>query len=331
MAGTIAEQYQGRWRGILIRLGIDETFLTNKHGPCPICQGKDRFRFDDKDGRGTYYCNGCGAGDAVQLLQRVFGWNIRETIDEIKAVAGEIDAQPFKLPIDNEARRAALNLVWAEAKSQATLIKYVTGRGIPDDTLMGLTTVRGTDRLFNSTTKLYSSGVVSLIQAPDRIPVSIHRIYGPVDADPPGGSKREKKIMPPLGTITGGAIRLGEPTDHLCVAEGLESGLAVRAIMNNTPTWCGISANGMKAMVLPKDLRQLDIFLDRDASFTGQLAGYTLAHDYLRLNCKCKVRVFVPGRLGEDPLDCYDIMVDAYQDRTPMWAVIDGGGSEEDS
>ena len=42
---------QGRWRSILAVLGADEKTLSGKHGPCPMCGGRDRFRFDDKEGR----------------------------------------------------------------------------------------------------------------------------------------------------------------------------------------------------------------------------------------------------------------------------------------
>ena len=54
----LKESAQGRWYGILTQLGIDSAFLKNTHGPCPACGGQDRFRYDDKDGHGTYYCNG---------------------------------------------------------------------------------------------------------------------------------------------------------------------------------------------------------------------------------------------------------------------------------
>lgn len=40
----------GRWRAILLSLGVNERALSGKHGPCPLCGGRDRFRFDDKDG-----------------------------------------------------------------------------------------------------------------------------------------------------------------------------------------------------------------------------------------------------------------------------------------
>ncbi|MDI5829610.1 hypothetical protein MJN51_36035, partial [Salmonella enterica subsp. enterica serovar Kentucky] len=35
-----------------------------RHAPCPACGGKDRFRFDD-NGRGSFICNQCGAGDGL--------------------------------------------------------------------------------------------------------------------------------------------------------------------------------------------------------------------------------------------------------------------------
>ena len=49
----VREVAQGRWRSILTVLGIDERALSGKHGPCPMCGGKDRFRFDDREGRGA--------------------------------------------------------------------------------------------------------------------------------------------------------------------------------------------------------------------------------------------------------------------------------------
>ena len=65
----IVETARGRWPEILAVAGIDESHLTNKHGPCPICGGKDRFRFDDLEGRGTFICTHCGAGDGLKLLE----------------------------------------------------------------------------------------------------------------------------------------------------------------------------------------------------------------------------------------------------------------------
>lgn len=42
----------GHWPHILSALGI-KVPPAGRHGACPACGGKDRFRLDDKEGRGT--------------------------------------------------------------------------------------------------------------------------------------------------------------------------------------------------------------------------------------------------------------------------------------
>ncbi|HAT1597688.1 TPA: hypothetical protein I8Y58_002953, partial [Legionella pneumophila] len=75
---------QGQWPKILSALGIDKSYLKNKHGECPVCGGKDRFRFDDKEGRGTFYCNQCGSGNGVKLLQNFHRCSYLEAIKKVE-------------------------------------------------------------------------------------------------------------------------------------------------------------------------------------------------------------------------------------------------------
>jgi hypothetical protein len=70
--GTV-ERATGRWREILPQLGVDPWFLVNKQGPCPVCGGKDRFRWDDRDGTGSYFCNQCGPGSPRRSVGRRSG------------------------------------------------------------------------------------------------------------------------------------------------------------------------------------------------------------------------------------------------------------------
>ena len=65
----------GRWPGVLTAFGVPAAMLVNRHGPCPLCGGTDRFRFDDRHGNGEDYCNGCGAGDGFRLLEKHLGWD----------------------------------------------------------------------------------------------------------------------------------------------------------------------------------------------------------------------------------------------------------------
>ncbi|WP_284443672.1 primase-helicase zinc-binding domain-containing protein, partial [Escherichia coli] len=60
----------GHWPRILPALGIQ--VLKNRHQPCPVCGGSDRFRFYDREGRGPWYCNLVGAGYGRKPGETVF-------------------------------------------------------------------------------------------------------------------------------------------------------------------------------------------------------------------------------------------------------------------
>jgi hypothetical protein len=82
----VREQSSGRWREILTRLGVCLP-AGKKLGPCPACGGKDRFRFDDKDGRGTWFCNQCDpkAGDGFELIKKVKQCSFSEALAFVKS------------------------------------------------------------------------------------------------------------------------------------------------------------------------------------------------------------------------------------------------------
>jgi putative DNA primase/helicase len=86
------ERARGRWPEILSRFGIDRKFLRNRHGPCPLCGGKDRFRFDDLDGSGSYICNQCSAskghGAGIRLLMKFRDWDFKTAVTEIDRLIG---------------------------------------------------------------------------------------------------------------------------------------------------------------------------------------------------------------------------------------------------
>ena len=86
----VKETARGNWPHVLKQCGVHGRFLKNSHGPCPGCGGEDRFRFDDKDGRGTFYCNQRTppAGDGFDLLRHVHGWTFPETVREVAAALG---------------------------------------------------------------------------------------------------------------------------------------------------------------------------------------------------------------------------------------------------
>ncbi|AMG66546.1 TOPRIM and DUF927 domain-containing protein [Providencia stuartii] len=82
----VKQKANGNWSSILSQVGADVPL--NTHTACPHCGGKDRFRFDDKDGNGTFICNQCGAGDGLDLVQRVLGGSVTEAAYEVAGMIG---------------------------------------------------------------------------------------------------------------------------------------------------------------------------------------------------------------------------------------------------
>jgi putative DNA primase/helicase len=92
------ERARGRWRHVLGSLGVSADYLDGKHHGCPICRaGKDRFRFDDRDGDGTWICSHCGAGDGIMLVQAIRGVDFRGAAELVCSVIGG-DAPPEPSP-----------------------------------------------------------------------------------------------------------------------------------------------------------------------------------------------------------------------------------------
>ena len=83
----VAALANSRWTQILTNLGVNPELLTNQHSQCPGCDGKDRFRFDDQEGRGTFICSqGSGellAGDGFDAL---IHFNIAQDRSEALAI-----------------------------------------------------------------------------------------------------------------------------------------------------------------------------------------------------------------------------------------------------
>lgn len=77
----ITAQAVGKWDYIFQSLGIEVG--NGKHCPCPVCGGKDRFRFDNQNGRGTYICNQCGSGDGLELIKNYCQCDAKEASNKV--------------------------------------------------------------------------------------------------------------------------------------------------------------------------------------------------------------------------------------------------------
>ncbi|EFN4608584.1 primase-helicase zinc-binding domain-containing protein [Escherichia coli] len=131
------KQACGHWPRILPALGVK--VMKNRHQACPVCGGSDRFRFDDKEGRGTWLCNQCGAGDGLKLVEKVFGVKPSEAAKKVNAVTGNlppvapevIAAAEAETEADRQAA-AALAVRLMEKTHTASGNAYLTRKGFPD-------------------------------------------------------------------------------------------------------------------------------------------------------------------------------------------------------
>ena len=85
-----------RWPDILGFIGVSVPASPRTHTACPACGGKDRFRFDD-NGRGSHFCNQCGAGDGLDLIAKVRCCDIT-TAAQLAADALGIDYRTAEMP-----------------------------------------------------------------------------------------------------------------------------------------------------------------------------------------------------------------------------------------
>ena len=79
------------------------------------CGGKDRFRLDDKEGRGTWFCNQCGNGDGLDLVRLVTGRSVKEVAGMVSEVLALPEVQDK--PLCQPGKR------WREKRPEQTAIR----------------------------------------------------------------------------------------------------------------------------------------------------------------------------------------------------------------
>lgn len=301
-----AHAAKGKWRGILLELGLPEACLRDRHGPCPLCGGSDRFRWDNKAGGGTYICNQCGAGDGMRLAMEFTGRTFQEVATRIDQIVGNMkpDAQAPKQDLTDDQRRAQLREVWAASVPVAegdTVHRYLCSRGVGDKLYPAALRFARAARDGLGGVRPCMVAMVGVYgekteKGGPRYS-SMHRTFLRSDGSGKADIEKPRQFMP--GKLEPGAcVALSEfKGGTLGIAEGIETAMAASALFN-VPVWAALNATLLAKWVPPAGCDDVAIFGDNDPKFGGQHAAYALAH---RLSVKgCAVTVSIPDLPGTD-------------------------------
>ncbi|MFV7496742.1 primase-helicase zinc-binding domain-containing protein [Klebsiella michiganensis] len=259
------KQACGHWPRILPALGMK--VIKNRHQACPVCGGADRFRFDDKEGRGTWFCNQCGAGDGLKLVEKVFGISASEAAGKVNAVTGHLPpvAPEVMAAADagTEADRkaaAALAVRLLEKTRPATGNAYLTRKGFAGRECLTLTTSHKTGGV------AYRAGDV-VVPLYDGTGALVNLQF--INAE---GLKRTLKGGQVKGAchLIDGQKQAGK---RLWIAEGYATALTVHHLTGETVMVALSSVNLLSLASLARQKHpacQIILAADRDLNGTGQ-------------------------------------------------------------
>ncbi len=324
------------WKAPLSVLGVNPRYLTGKHCPCPLCGGKDRFRYTDYLGNGDYICNQCGNGDGVDLLMKLNGYTFTDTVGVLAdylGIATDTTKTPVKTPVSRSKRvlnekqantpkdniKRIQGFLWgAKPISKCSPAgNYLINRGID-----WLSVCENLHSLFYSELDYWTAtddkpfkvgtypAMIGKITDINGELMGVHITY----LENRNGIFRKAEIINPntgkrlpakkmqtryCGALRGASIKLYTPTDKLAVCEGIETALAVRE-MFSLPVWCCLSAGGLKSVALP-NIKTLYIVGDNDENETGRNACRDLSNRAIASGLS--VKYWQPENIGDDALD----------------------------
>lgn len=302
MSPDIRPMMLGKWRPALLALGLPEEFLdVRQHGPCPMCGGKDRYRWTNWQERGGYICSQCGHGDGFTLAMGALGMSFRETVEALRAWLGEAPVHRPYIARTSERRPEIVGLT-ARCKrilaSSATCdaveaaARYLEARGLAGTPAKDIRAHAGVDYLRAGQGKSvelvgHYPALVGIVRDNAGAPVTLHLTY--LDRD---GSKAKVDAPRKLLSVVGDgsvAIRLATVDgDTMGIAEGIETALSA-SLIHGIPVWSALNAPLLARFTPPRNVSRLIVYADRDAA--GMEAAWRLRD---RLEGDCLVELALP-------------------------------------
>ena len=333
---------RGNWSVILQALGVHPDYLnTKKHGPCPHCGGRDRYRFTDYQGNGGFICNQCtpDGGTGFDLLMLAHGYGFTDAAQEVAAYLGLAPSDnrtpPRKLapaprpepitPVDEQHKLIALLDECQPVTENTPVACYLIARGLDWAVISS-----GLESLFYHPALPYwypsskQDGHLLLAHYPAMIGairnvkgelVGLHKTYLQPDSNglyrklsslhPETGEPLPAKKMQTRyqGSLKGAAIQL-YPMSLQDGRLAVCEGIETGLAvreMFGLPVYVCCTAWGMKNVDFPESLQELYIVADHDLNLTGIESARHLG--IRGLKAKVRVSLWLPDNVGDDALD----------------------------
>lgn len=239
----VLREFNGAWRQTLEGYGCHLP-SGRHHGPCPVCGGKDRFRFDDKDGRGTWFCSQCDpqSGGGLLLLSRFLGKPTIEVANELLGNTRERSRAPVYRAIvsDDQIRKA--NHEQARKGAEALLASselrphpYMSDRGLDGQWLVNGEPIMGRDR--------------SVIQPGELMLVPAYKAEGDgsrlVNVQKIKANKEKRPIYG--GDMAAVYHKIDGHQKLIAIAEGYATGVTVNQV-TGALTYCAFNTGNLAAV-----------------------------------------------------------------------------------
>ncbi|HFZ0485384.1 TPA: toprim domain-containing protein [Citrobacter koseri] len=271
----VRSRANGYWPSILERLAIP----TNRsEGPCPACGGNTRYRFDNKDNRGTYFCSHCGAGTGLDLVMKVNQCGAREAAELVA------EAMALSMPEPKPAREKPQTDI--AGKVAALAVKASPGQS-------AYLTSKGLQCPF----PMLSDGSLLLVLKNGAGATTGAQVIKP------DGSKRLV-----AGTVKKGSfcvVNSGATSETVIIAEGLATALSVQQFRHDATIIAAIDAGNLLpvAQVMRKKYPNARIIIaaDNDLSAESDRSGEVKVNT--GKECAEKAAKAVAGWVSLPPVD----------------------------
>jgi len=264
------------WKEVLSKAGIDDSHLRNKHGPCPICGGKDRFRFDNRRGLGDWFCNQCGSGRGLDLLMKSQKLPFLDAAKLVLSLAGidqQQDAPTVPLPRKSYAeaeiasptpRVIALLKQSCQIEDCEPARRYMQARGLwPLPPMHKLRAHPSVDYWQEGKRVGQFPALIAAVRDVNGQIVTAHVTYLEQY-----GAKisiyEPRKILSGMQGRAGCAVRLMHVDGEILgIGEGIETCFSAAAI-HGMPVWAALNTSLLSKFDPPAEVKRLVIFADRD-------------------------------------------------------------------